>query len=271
MALTAFQLSVCRLIARTRIAGGESYVAGGAALNALAQAPRVSRYVDLFHDTAAAVRASWVADRALLQREGYDVRPLRERESFVQAVVARDPDRLVLEWTADSAFRFFPLLEHSDFGLVLHPFDLATNKVLALVGRLEPRDWVDVITCHERIQPLGYLAFAACGKDPGFGPAAILEQAARSSRYSEVEIGALAFESLPPSAADLSRRWHRMLEEARGLVDLLPAAQAGRCVLDTGGSLWREPAPRLAEALARGHLRFHPGCIRGALPRPSEA
>ena len=58
MALTPFQLSVCRLIARTRIAVGESYVAGGAALNALTRAPRVSRDVDLFHDTAAAVRAS---------------------------------------------------------------------------------------------------------------------------------------------------------------------------------------------------------------------
>ena len=33
-------------------------------------------------------------------------------------------------------------------GLALHPFDLATNKVLALVGRLEARDWVDVLTCE---------------------------------------------------------------------------------------------------------------------------
>ena len=28
----------------------------------------------------------------------------------------------------------FPLLEHEQLGLTLHPFDLATNKVLALVG-----------------------------------------------------------------------------------------------------------------------------------------
>lgn len=36
-------------------------------------------------------------------------------------------------------------MEHEDLGLTLHPFDLATNKVLALVGRLEVRDWVDVL------------------------------------------------------------------------------------------------------------------------------
>jgi hypothetical protein len=31
---------------------------------------------------------------------------------------------------------------------------------------LEVRDWIDVIESHDRIQPLGFLAWAACGKDP---------------------------------------------------------------------------------------------------------
>jgi hypothetical protein len=35
---------------------------------------------------------------------------------------------------------------------VLHPFDLATNKVLALVGRVEPRDFVDTLTCADELQ-----------------------------------------------------------------------------------------------------------------------
>ena len=58
-------------------------------------------------------------------------------------------------------------MEHEQLGLTLHPFDLATNKVLAMVGRLEVRDWVDVINADRRLQPLGYLLWAACGKDPG--------------------------------------------------------------------------------------------------------
>lgn len=73
----------------------------------------------------------------------------------------------VLQWAQDSAFRYFPLIEDSLFGLTLHPVDHATNKLLALTGRRAVRDWVDAITCHERIQPLGYLAWAASGKDPG--------------------------------------------------------------------------------------------------------
>jgi len=58
MALSEFQRGVCRLIAGGRIASGESYVAGGAALNELLQAARRSHDIDLFHDTAEAVLAS---------------------------------------------------------------------------------------------------------------------------------------------------------------------------------------------------------------------
>lgn len=49
------------------------------------------------------------------------------------------------------------------------------------------RPVIDVIESHDRIQPLGFLAWAACGKDPGFNPASILEHAARSGRYSRGE------------------------------------------------------------------------------------
>jgi hypothetical protein len=55
---------------------------------------------------------------------------------------------VLVQWARDSAFRFFPLVEHDIFGLTLHPFDLATNKLLALVGRREARDWIDIVECH---------------------------------------------------------------------------------------------------------------------------
>ncbi len=249
------------------MADGESTVAGGAALNALAAAPRVSRDIDLFHDVSTAVAGSFAGDRLLLTGAGYTVTTSRERETFVEAVVARGPEQVVLQWTADSAFRFFPLVEHPDFGLALHPFDLATNKVLALVGRFEPRDWVDVITCHDRIQPLGYLAWAACGKDPGFSPAGILAHAGRSSRYTETELASLEFEGPPPRAADLSRRWHEMLDQGREIVRRLPAENAGRCVLGEDLLLFRGGIDALDGALSAGTLRFHAGTVRGAWPQ----
>lgn len=266
MALTGFQRSVCRLIAQHRIAGGEGYVAGGVALNEAIAASRVSRDIDLFHDTDQALAATWEADRRLLEAAGFQVHILRERPSYVEAEVSKGSDTVLIQWARESAFRFFPLVTHAELGLTLHSFDLAANKVLALVGRLEPRDWVDVIHCHERIQPLGYLAWAACGKDPGFSPEGVLEQAARSSRYSAEEIRELSFDGEPPDAALLSRKWHAMMSAANEIVQILPAAHLGTCVLGSGGALFRGGPAELRAALADDAIVFHPGRIRGAWP-----
>jgi len=70
--------------------GFERIVAGGTALNLLTGGARISRDIDLFHDTNAALEAAWTDDRTLLAANGYDVRPLRERPAYVEAVVARD-------------------------------------------------------------------------------------------------------------------------------------------------------------------------------------
>lgn len=267
MALTAFQRVVCQILAGRRRAGGESYVAGGIALNVALEAHRLSRDLDLFHDTTEAVARSWDADRQILEDTGYTVAAVRERPGFVQATVAQGPDRLLIEWVHDSAYRFFPLVEHEVLGLTLHPFDLATNKVLALIGRLEVRDWIDVIACDERLQPLGYLAWAACGKDPGFSPLAVIDHARRSSHYSSDEIAALAFDVPPPDPGDLSRRWSRALDTARTLIRQLPAAHAGEAVLTGAGHLFRGQPEDLDRGLATGEVIFHAGRLGGALPR----
>jgi hypothetical protein len=271
MALTTYQRTICRLLAEQRIARGESYVAGGAALCEATASNRLSQDIDLFHDSREAVSTGWEADRALLQESGYVLEPIRERPSFVEAVVARGGERVLVQWAADSAFRFFPLVEHPDFGLTLHPFDLATNKVLALVGRVEARDWVDVIAAHEQIQEIGYLAWAACGKDPGFSPASILDQAGRTARYSNQEVDSLAFAGSRPSASELSQAWHAMLAQARELTAALPREQAGTCVLDHRGTLFRGGLAQLQAALGRGAIRFRAGSLRGVLPTIHDA
>jgi len=270
MSLTKYQQSVCRVIARNRVAQGESYVAGGVALNLLAGGARVSRDIDLFHDTEEALERTWAADRALLQKHGFDIRPVRERTGYVEAEVRKDSDRVLVQWTRDSAYRFFPLMTHDELGLTLHPFDLATNKVLALVGRLEARDWIDVITCHDRIQPLGYLAWAACGKDPAFGPACILEEASRSSRYTQTELDELEFAGDRPDAASLSAKWQGMLKQALEIVSALPSDRSGMCVLDREGALCNAEAHDLQNLLATNAIAFHAGSIRGAYPQIAE-
>ncbi|MDP1569893.1 MAG: hypothetical protein Q8L86_07810 [Vicinamibacterales bacterium] len=267
MALTAFQQYVCRLLADRRRAQGESYVADGVALSIALDTQRLSRDLDLFHDTEEAVARSWDRDRAALEAEDCVVTPVRERPGFVEAQVARGADTLVIEWARDSAFRFFPLVEHDMLGLTLHPFGLATNKVLALIGRLEVRDWIDVIECDARLQPLGLLAWAACGKDPGFTPPGLLAQARRSSHYSEAEVATLAFEGPAPRAAELSRQWHAALEGADAIVASLPAVHVGEAVMTADARLFRGSADQLQRALADDGVRFHAGRLGGALPQ----
>jgi len=265
MAVTRFQASILRLLAKERRERGESYVAGGVALNALLAAPRRSRDIDLFHDTTEALRATWDRDRSALFATGHDVRVVREASAFVEAVVSRGEDRTAMQWVRDSAYRFFPLVEDDLMGLTLHPFDLATNKVLAMVGRFEPRDWVDVINCDESVQPLGYLAWAACGKDPGYNPKSLLTFAARF-RCSQPELDSLDFEGPAPDAAALARAWHGALGSAVEICERLPPEHLGTCVVTDEGDLFRGTPNRLEEALSASRIRYHEGRIGGSWP-----
>lgn len=266
MALTAFQEEVCRLIARNRVASGESYIAGGVALNMALDAPRLSRDIDIFHDSAEALQISWEQDRSLLEKKGYSVEVVRDAQAYVEAIVRQNDDHVLLQWVRDSAYRFFPLVEDRRLGLTLHPFDLATNKVLALVGRLEIRDWIDVIESVQKIQPLGLMAWAACGKDPGFSPLAILNEAARSSHYTVDELARLDFACAPPDLSALSIQWKDMLKSAHAIIDILPAEHAGQCMLDDSGTLFSGDIAALEEMMKTETCQWHKGTLGGVLP-----
>lgn len=266
MAATRFQAAVLQRIARSRVKSGVTYVAGGLALNHLIGAPRLSHDIDVFNDTEDAVTRAFEGDTAALRADGFDVRLKRRYEHFAEATVSKDGESTDVQWAHDSAYRFFPLVEDPLLGLALHPFDLATNKMLALVGRRAPRDWIDAINCHERLQPLAFLVWAACGKDPGFSPAFMLEFAART-RYSQLELDQEREMLGPLDAAALSRKWHEMLAAARETLTILPAEKAGTCVVGPDGNLFRGPDNELRAALDAGAITFHEGKIGGAWPR----
>lgn len=267
MALSDFQRQICRLLAQNRLDNGKSYLARGAALRDLLFSRRLSRDLDIFHDTLEALNSTWKADRAALLKAGYDVETLRDRAGFVEAKISKDGETVLMEWLRDSAFRFFPLLPHPDFGLTLHPFDLATNKMLALVGRVETRDWVDALTCHQKVAPLGYLAWAACGKDEGWNPQLILDEAARNSRTSREEWQEIEWAGEAPDLLESKTSWRAALAQAREIVALLPGDEVGSAVTDSTGALFRGELGQLEAALQRRVLRFHTGHIGGAWPQ----
>ena len=266
MAVTPFQSRILGLLAQRRRESRESYVAGGIALNLLIQSSRKSRDIDLFHDTDEALFRSWSLDREMLEADRYSVRVLREGVSFVEAVIEKKSNRTAMQWARDSAYRFFPLIEDSIMGLALHPFDLATNKVLAMAGRLEARDWIDVLNCDRQLQSLGYLVWAACGKDPGYNPQSLLSLAGRS-HYSQAEVDMLDFDGNSPSAAVLGTSWHGALETAAKICASLPADKVGTCVISVDGELFRGDPENLRAALANDNVAYHEGSIGGSWPR----
>lgn len=266
MAVTAFQAGILRLLAKNRVANGETYIAGGLALNHQLHTPRYSHDIDVFNNSYDALVAASDMDREALVAAGYTVVVKRARDFIVEVVVSRGGESTDIQWVQDSAYRFFPLIEDELLGLTLHPFDLATNKLLALAGRRVPRDWVDTISCAESLQPFGLLVWAANGKDLGLTPRYILETAART-RYVQSEIDVAVTTDEPLDVASLSVKWHAMIEAARRTIDILPPEHVGKAVLAKDGRLFNGTDEQLAAAVESGEVVFHEGRICGAWPQ----
>jgi len=100
MPLTDFQRRICRLLADDRRASGESYVAGGLALNELLKGTRRSKDIDVFHDYDAklALVASWKRDCETLTNAGLSVQTHRQIETFVEAEVSEGAETTVVQW-----------------------------------------------------------------------------------------------------------------------------------------------------------------------------
>ncbi len=267
MPLTHFQREICRLLAESRERNSHSYVAGGAALNELLASSRQSRDIDIFHDTIEALESTWQTDHDLLLQAGYKVNVTRQLTGFVEAEISQKGDAVILQWARDSAFRFFPLIPHSDFGLTLHPFDLATNKILALVGRLEARDWFDTLSCHQQVAPLGLLAWAACGKDEGWNPQLIISEASRNAKISRDECNEIAWDGAAPDFVELKEMWRAAVADAGEIIEMLPPEQVGKAVLLSSGDVFHGDVAQLRNASQNDELIFHDGYIGGVWPQ----
>ena len=105
------------------------------------------------------------------------------------AEVKLGSDSTRLEWVVDSDFRFFPTVKDEIFGYMLHPVDLAMNKVMAAAGRREVRNLVDLVTIHDTILSLGAVIWAAVEKSPGFTPEGLIAEIRRNAHYPAAEWG----------------------------------------------------------------------------------
>jgi hypothetical protein len=262
MPLTLFQKEVARILIANRTP--ESHIAGGAVINRGETGLRYSDDLDIFHDVAASVAATAEADAKVLQSAGYSVIWSIRNEGFFRAEVSRGEDHVRLDWATDSVFRFFPVQADEDFGYCLHQADLATNKVLALAGRSEIRDFLDILQLDQNYLSLGAIMWAACGKDQGFTPDLLLDQTNRHSRYQESDLKGEHL-ARPVDLRELKKQWLLARERAEHLFAQLPAQEIGCLYLDQNN----QPVTPDPSSPDFAKLIRHHGSIRGAWPKIS--
>ena len=224
MPLTEHQRAVAKLLSAQRTL--DSHLAGGAALHIAPNSKRYSNDLDYFHDSVERVANAFAADRAELVRNGYTVEASLNQPGFIRAVVGKNGEHTKVEWVHDSSWRFLPPVHHPDFGYLLHPIDLAINKVLALAGREEPRDYLDVLYVDATVLSLGALCWAAVGKDPGFTPISLLELLRRKGKYRPEDFARLHLTE-PVDLPQCKAQWLAALEAAEALARRLPPSEIG--------------------------------------------
>ena len=259
MPLGEFERQVLRLLAANR--NPDSYVAGATILHRSDNSPRASQDIDLFHDAEESIADAARRDRLTLEQHDYRVEFGPSQPTFQRALVSKETRLTKIEWVFDSAFRFFPVQPDSELGYILNFWDAATNKVLALAGRNEIRDYLDVLHLHQNHLSLGALAWAAAGKDAGLTPDFILEEAQRNSRFPRSEVAKLKL-SHPIDLVALKQIWLEAGRSARELFARLPPADLG-CLYLNDQNIPITPDPQSPEF---PKLRRHFGSVRGAWP-----
>ena len=258
MPLSKIQSDILRLLAAHR--DPESYVAGSTPLTQ--HTPRYSGDIDVFHDREERVSQAATQDIALLRRRGYTITWTRPGPGVYTVIAEKQGETTKLEWVSDSDFRFFPTVQDETFGYILHPLDLATNKVGAAYGRQEPRDVVDLLAIHDRILPLGAVIWASVGKTLGYTPEGIINEIRRSARYTEADFQRIASDPAVDAAATMTRL-RELLREAESFVTRMPTDKAGLLFLKKGEIV--QPDPDHLE-----EYQTHAGRRRGHWPSSFE-
>lgn len=182
--LTPLQREVAEIIAGLHAA--ERFgLAGGAAMILRGDVDRRTQDLDFFGLDSSDVQRLLPAAEDALRTAGFDVHRLQEGPSFVRLTVERSGEVVEVDLAADA--RLFPVEVESGLP-TLSPTELAVDKVLAVFGRAEARDFVDLAAVIDRYE-LASLFRLAAEKDPGFSIAVFSDMLERFGRLRSDEFG----------------------------------------------------------------------------------
>lgn len=199
--LTDLQRRILRILAEL----GESddfALAGGAAIIISGIADRPTNDLDFFTEHPKTVDVLLDAAQAALEDAGLEVTRLAEGSTFARLRVSGPDEVTYVDLASDS--RMLPA-RSTDTGFMLAEAELAADKVLALSGRGESRDFIDFRGLLTRFD-IGQLCQLAGDKDPGFAP----EQLVAALDY---------FDRIPPA------EFAEYTDDYNGLRDCVHAAR----------------------------------------------
>jgi len=178
--LSLLQRRVARIVAELPEAEGFA-LAGGAALVIAQVVDRETRDPDFFGATADRVDRLVPALEHALRLDGLDVSRKRANRGFAHFTISDNTGGLTeLDLGVDARIRE---AESGPLGPMLALEELAADKTLALFGRAQARDFIDVAALADRFG-FDQLCELAAEKDPGFSPAVLLDMLGSFNRFT---------------------------------------------------------------------------------------
>jgi predicted nucleotidyltransferase component of viral defense system len=196
--------------------GSDFALAGGAAIISQGLVDRRTRDLDFFGSSSPVLRERLQSIIDSLVREGFQVEVGQQNERFVRLDVRGLGEVTEVDFGID--FRLFPP-DQGTHSLVLSSRELAVDKVLAIFGRAEPRDFIDLAALTQSFS-IEELFGEAVRKDRGFNLAVFAEMTSRISRLPRREFALSddALDELKVKAASWGDVAHRLVrEQDRGL------------------------------------------------------
>jgi hypothetical protein len=180
--LTPLQRRVAEIVVGLAEADGFA-LAGGAALIVRGDVARRTRDLDFFGLSPDAVDGLVPAVERALSAAGLGVDRVQVSPGFARLIVSSGEDRTDLDLGADA--RLFGI-EPGDPAPTLSSEELAVDKVLAIFGRAEARDFADLMALEPRYG-LERLFTLAAEKDRGFDVTVFVEMLGRFRRLRREE------------------------------------------------------------------------------------
>lgn len=164
--LTRFQQDVLRILSEI----DESrafHLTGGTALSAFYLRHRLSEDIDFFTPDEPLISILATKFKAALRSAGIRVEEVRNFRSFWEAVISRNDESVKIQFAYDSPFTLAE--DREEEGIKVHSLqDIAAGKLLALYGRAEERDFIDIYLLDKRGKiSLEEMIDLARKKDPG--------------------------------------------------------------------------------------------------------